>query len=88
VSGVRIYTTTTCRFCETAKALLRRRGVAFEEIRLDDEPGLRARLAGETGGWRSVPMIFIGDRFVGGYEDLRELDQRGELLARVEAPGP
>lgn len=75
---VRMYTTTVCPFCVMAKRLLDRDGIAFEEINLSHEPERREALVRET-GWRTVPMIFVDDELVGGYEDLAMLRSRGGL---------
>jgi glutaredoxin 3 len=74
-----IYTTAFCPYCLRAKALLRERGVAFEEIAVDDDPDARAIMVARAGGRRTVPQIFFGDRHIGGSDDLYALDARGEL---------
>ena len=73
-----MYTTRWCGYCDLARALLRERGLPFEEIGLDDDPAFRARLMDLTGGW-TVPQILIDGRPIGGYTELRELDRRGPL---------
>ncbi len=87
MSQVSIYTTAICPYCHAARRLLSGLGVEFEEIRLDGRPEERMRLSRENGGWRTVPMIFIGDRFVGGYSELRELHRSGELSRLLEPGG-
>ncbi len=79
-SSIRIYSTSTCPFCHAAKDLFTDLGYSFTEILLDDDPELRQRLGAENGGWSTVPMIFIGDRFIGGFTDAAELHQKAELL--------
>ncbi len=79
VVEVTIYTTRVCPYCHAAKRLLRSEGVEFREVSLDGRAELRRRLAAENDGWRTVPMVFIGGRFVGGYDDLRRLQRTGEL---------
>ncbi len=74
-----MYTTQQCPFCVRAKALLRHKGVSFEEIDVSEDPELRARMVEASGGRRTVPQIFINDRAIGGFEELRALDQDGEL---------
>jgi glutaredoxin 3 len=74
-----IYTTAFCPYCLRAKALLRERGLAFEEIAVDDDPDARAIMVARAGGRRTVPQIFFGDRHIGGSDDLYALDARGEL---------
>jgi glutaredoxin 3 len=76
---IEIYTTQTCPYCVRAKALLNKKGVKFEEIRVDYEPSRRAEMVARANGRYTVPQIFIGDRHVGGCDDLYELDHDGEL---------
>lgn len=78
MSQVRIYTTSNCPYCVRAKSLFKRLDVPFEEIDLEGNAALRAKLSAEN-NWRTVPMIFIGERFVGGFDDLNELHRSGEL---------
>jgi glutaredoxin 3 len=73
-----MYTTAWCGYCERAKMLLETRGLAYEEIRMDDEPAFRAKLLDLTGHW-TVPQILIDDRPIGGYVELLELDRSGRL---------
>jgi len=75
---VTIYTTPTCPYCRRAKALLARKGVAFEEIDVSDR-AKRATMTEQAGGRSSVPQIFIGSRHIGGCDDLHALDAKGEL---------
>ena len=79
-----MYTTAWCGYCVRAKALLRSRGVAFEETDLGDDPGFRARLNELTGGW-TVPQILIDGRPIGGYAELWRLDRDGRLDALLAA---
>ena len=79
-----MYLTATCPYCVRAKNLLQRRGVAaIEEIRVDLHPEQRVVMVRLTGR-RTVPQIFIGDRHVGGCEDLIDLDLNGELIPLLE----
>ena len=75
---IRVYSTRWCGYCVRAKALLRSRGLEFEEISLDDEPAFRQKLHELTGGW-TVPQIMIGDDVIGGYTELWRLDRSGQL---------
>lgn len=78
-----IYTTAVCPYCVTAKQLLSKKGVKYEEIRIDlDREKMREML--ERSQRRTVPQIFIGDHHVGGYDDLAELDVFGELDELLE----
>jgi glutaredoxin 3 len=73
-----MYTTRWCGFCVRAKALLDSRGLAYEEIRLDDDPQFRAKLYELTGRW-TVPQILIDGKPIGGYTELWQLDKAGAL---------
>ena len=73
-----MYTTQTCPFCVRAKALLRHKGVAFDEVDVSEDEALRDKVI-EASGRRTVPQIFIDDRPIGGFEELQALDQQGEL---------
>ena len=74
-----MYSTTFCPYCERARALLKRKGVPFREIKVDEDPSQREVMLQRSGGRRTVPQIFIGDRHVGGYDDLYALDRAGGL---------
>jgi glutaredoxin 3 len=78
MARIRLYTTAWCGYCLRARALLEERGLAFEEVRLDDDPSFRARLLELTGHW-TVPQILVDGKPIGGYVELRELDRRGLL---------
>ena len=74
-----MYSTGACPFCVMAEKLLRSRGVSdIEKVRIDLDPARRDEMMQRTGR-RSVPQIYIGDRHVGGYDDLAQLDSEGEL---------
>lgn len=79
-SRVLIYTSAFCPYCAWARHLLSRKGVVFEEVRVDRDPQQRAVMESRSGR-TSVPQIFIGDVHVGGYDDMEALDQEGELDA-------
>lgn len=84
MARVTVYTTRWCMFCAAAKRLLTAAGVDFEEVALDGRPELRRQVSDAHGGWPTVPMILIGDRFVGGYDDLARLHRAGELTALLD----
>ncbi len=76
---VKMYTTQVCPYCQRAKQLLAQRGVQqIDEIRVDLHPAERATMV-EITGRRTVPQIFIGERHIGGCDELVALDRRGEL---------
>ena len=81
---IRMYSTRWCGYCVRAKALLKSRGLEFEEILLDDDPAFRQKLFDLTGGW-TVPQIVIGDEPIGGYTELWRLDKSGQLDEKLAA---
>jgi glutaredoxin 3 len=79
MARVLMYCTEVCPYCVRAERLLRARGVAeIEKVRVDLQPELRIAMMEKTGR-RTVPQIYIGERHVGGFDDLAELDHSGEL---------
>ena len=78
MSRIRIYSTRWCGYCVRAKALLDDRGIAYEEVSLDDDPEFRRKLFDLTGGW-TVPQILIDGTPIGGYTELWRLDKSGAL---------
>lgn len=80
-----MYTTAVCPYCVRAEQLLRRKGVAeIEKVRIDLDPGRRDEMMQKTGR-RTVPQIYIGETYVGGCDDLYELDRQGRLDALLAA---
>ena len=75
---MKIYTTPSCAFCVRAKRLLDRKKVPYEEIDVAGDDEERLKLMQRTGR-RTVPQIFIGEKHVGGSDDLHALEERGEL---------
>jgi glutaredoxin 3 len=73
-----MYATSWCGYCARARHLLATKGVAFTEIDVEQVPGSREEMQ-QRSGRSSVPQIFIGGQHVGGYDDMRALDQRGGL---------
>lgn len=81
---VTVYRTQQCPYCSAAKRLLEQRKIAFTEVFLDEDPQRMAELKDRL-GWRTVPMIFVGEHFVGGYTDLKQIDDSGELARLLAA---
>ncbi len=75
---IKVYTKVPCPYCVTAKRLLSEKGLAFEEIDLTERPDELQKLKKET-SWRTVPMIFIDGQMIGGYTELKELEEAGKL---------
>ncbi|MER2269003.1 glutaredoxin 3 [Methylobacterium oxalidis] len=79
MQSVTIYTTAWCPYCSAAKSLLKEKGVSFQEIDVEKTQGARAAMVQRAGGRTSVPQIFVGERHVGGCDDLYALDRAGKL---------
>ncbi|MBX9763181.1 MAG: glutaredoxin 3 [Pseudomonadaceae bacterium] len=79
-----IYSSDWCPYCIRAKQLLTSKGVAFNEIRVDGQPDVRAEMTRKAGR-TSVPQIWIGDTHVGGCDDLHALDRSGKLDTLLQA---
>jgi glutaredoxin 3 len=79
MSTIEIYITPYCPYCISAKALLKRKNVAFTEIDVSGDPAGRAKMIERANGRMTVPQIFIGDVHVGGSDDLHELERAGKL---------
>ena len=76
---VTIYTGDPCSFCEAAKALLKTKNVEIEELDIWKDPAKAKEMLQRTNGARTIPQIFIGDTYVGGYNELKALENKGEL---------
>ncbi len=81
-----IYTSLNCGYCVAAKSLLRTKGADFTEINVFLDSALRQEMI-DRSAKRTVPQVFIGERHIGGFEDLRELDRSGELDSLLAACG-
>lgn len=83
MARVVMYATAACPFCQSAERLLIAKGAAVEKIRIDLEPERRAEMMKKSGR-RTVPQIWIGERHVGGCDDLYALDRQGQLDPLLE----
>jgi glutaredoxin 3 len=84
MKSVTVYTTDHCSLCVSAKALLDRRRIGYEEINLSRDPDGRAELQQRTGMF-TFPQIVIGDDAVGGFRELLEADRQGRLQTLLAA---
>jgi glutaredoxin 3 len=86
LAKVVMYSTGVCAFCVMAERLLKSKGVAeIEKIRVDLEPARRQEMTDRTGR-RTVPQIYVGERHIGGFDELSALDRAGGLDALLAAP--
>ncbi len=82
---ITIYTKMYCPYCDAAKDLLRKKNAAFDEIPVDGDAAAQRAMAQRAGGRATVPQIFVGERHVGGCDDLYGLDHAGGLDALLGA---
>ena len=73
-----------CNFCDAAKRLLVRNNIPFKEINIALEEGKREEMLTKSNGRKTIPQIFFNDLHIGGYQELRELEKKGELLNLVK----
>jgi glutaredoxin 3 len=84
MSKVLMYCTSACPFCQAAERLLLEKGVPIEKVRVDLEPSRRAEMM-QKSGRRTVPQIWIGERHIGGCDDLYDLERQGGLDPLLKA---
>lgn len=73
-----MYATATCPYCAAARVLFKKKAIEYEEISVAKNPELRERME-ELSGSCTVPQIFVDDEPVGGFDEIYELDEQGEL---------
>lgn len=82
-----MYSTAYCGYCERARSLLARKGVAFREIKVDENLADRELMIKLSGGRRTVPQIFVGEQHLGGFDDLNALERAGQLEPLLDKAG-
>ena len=82
--AVRVYTRRWCGFCFATRRLLTKLDIDFEEVPLDGNRDMRRSLSEANNHWPTLPMIFVGDAFVGGYTDLARVHRSGQLESLLE----
>ena len=83
---VKIYTTNICSYCSAAKKLLERKSITYEEINMTNNKMLQIEIIEKT-GLRTVPQIFIQDKHIGGFSELRDLEASGNLDLLISKVG-
>jgi glutaredoxin 3 len=83
MAEVELYTTIFCPYCTRARVLLERKGVAYTDIDIIEEPARRDEMIRRAGGCTSVPQIFINGQHIGGSDELVALERAGELDAKL-----
>jgi len=87
MARVTVYATPFCAYCVGAKRYLTRRGIPFDEVRINlMRPGARDRIQAASGGGRTFPQIVIDGEPIGGFDSLRALGRSGELARRLGSP--
>jgi glutaredoxin 3 len=84
--AVTIYVSDWCPYCQRAKSLLAQKNVTFSEINVEEDEKSREEMIARSNR-RTVPQIFIGERHVGGCDDLMALDRSGELDRLIQGAG-
>ena len=84
MKNVIVYTGPRCNFCDAAKRLLKRNNILYNEINIALEEGKREEMLSKSNGRKTIPQIFFNELHVGGYEELRALEKKGELLNLVK----
>lgn len=79
MADIVIYTKPGCPYCVAAKALLDKKGATYEEIVASNDPAKKAEMVEKSGGRMTFPQIFIGEKHVGGSDDLHALERGGRL---------
>tara|TARA_B100001123_G_C14577613_1_gene736820 strand:- start:277 stop:531 length:255 start_codon:yes stop_codon:yes gene_type:complete len=84
MKNVTVYMGPRCAFCDAAKRLLIRNNITFNEINIALEEGKRDEMLNKSNGRKTIPQIFFNELHVGGYEELRALEKKGELLNLIK----
>ena len=84
MKNIIIYTGPLCNFCDAAKRLFSRNNLQYKEIDISSKDGLRDEMVKKASGRRTIPQIFFNEDHIGGYQELRELEKKGELLNKVK----
>ena len=77
---ITMYTGPMCNFCDAAKRLFSRNNLKYKEIDISSKDGLRDEMIKKANGRRTIPQIFFNEDHIGGYQELRELEKKGDLL--------
>ena len=80
MKNITMYSGPFCNFCEAAKRLFARNNINYKIIDISTKDTLRNEMIEKANGKRTIPQIFFDDQHIGGYQELRELEKKGELL--------
>ena len=79
MKNVTVYMGPMCSYCDAAKRLLKRNNIPYNEINVALEEEKREEMLKKSNGRKTIPQIFFNELHIGGYEELRELENKGEL---------
>ena len=79
MKNITVYMGPMCSYCDAAKRLLNKKNIPFKEINIALEEGKMEEMLKKSNGMKTIPQIFIEDRHIGGYDELRALENKGEL---------
>jgi len=79
MADIKVFTKDHCPYCKQLKSLLTQLNLDYSETSLEHDPNLQKKLSEENNGWRTVPMLFINKKFVGGFTDFKKIVDAGEL---------
>ncbi len=82
MAKVKMYKKNPCPFCDRAEAFMKAKGIEYDVVDLTDQPEEIDRIKNET-GWRTVPIILINGQLIGGYTDMKTLDEEGKLMPLI-----
>lgn len=84
MASIIVYSTLTCPYCVNAKELLDSKGVEYKVVYVDKDPTQLAEMLSKSNGSRTVPQIFIDGKHIGGFSDLKSLNESGKLDALLK----
>ena len=79
MKNITVYMGPMCSYCDAAKRLLNKKNIPYKEINIALEEGKMEEMLKKSNGMKTIPQIFIEDRHIGGYDELRALENKGEL---------
>ncbi len=80
MKNILIYSSLYCPYCNAAKLLLEQKNIKFKEIIVDNDFKIREEMIRVSNGRKTVPQIFFDDSHIGGYDDLKKIDEEGNLM--------
>ena len=84
MKNVTVYMGPMCSYCDAAKRLLKRNNIPYNEINIALEEEKREEMLNKSNGKRTIPQIFFNELHIGGYEELRALEKKGELDSLIK----